>query len=895
MNGKLPTIPKHFRRMGAAYLVLLLSVIPTVIAYRRVRENVAARDQARFDQALQSTRDALFQRIESFLSALRGVRGLIEANPTLRLDEWQRYAHSIDLEGNYRGILDIGFAERVSRAEREGHVAAMRAAGYPDYAIVTGSERDEYFPIVYLSSTANATNWAPGWDVSNEPQRGAAMEQARRTDRPIATGKVTLLTALGPVPDPGLVIYLPVYRNGVKPANEEAQKEATIGFVFASLVARELGATIIGSQTNRLVAVEVFDGDAPSAENLLYDSDVVLAAGDPAFGRRLSKSVAVEGLGRTWTIRFSTLPAFELDSRNHLPRIALFGGLTISLLLFGVVWVQVRARSAAELLTGELRQSEQLLKQSNEELRARIQERQQVEDALAAEKERLAVTLRSIGDGVITTDIAGKIVLMNKAAENLTGWARDEVPGRPLSEVFRLLDENSRERLGSPVEQILNSGPAVNRGSPAVLIARPGRERIVIVTSAPIHDHGDHVIGAVLVFRDITENRKLEAELHKASKLESLGLLAGGIAHDFNNILTGIFGNISLAKMFVLPDSPIQERLEKAEQACHRAKEMTGQLLTFARGGAPIKRVKSVPQLLKESCEIAVLGANVRCDSAYAPGLRPVEVDQGQLTQVLNNLLLNAVQAMPAGGTIRVRAENFPAGTRPGLPAPAADYVRISIQDHGPGIAPEHLSRVFDPFFTTKHKGRGLGLATAYSIIRKHDGLIEVESQAGQGATFHIYLPASAQPMPPDPEDKNQPLTGRGRVLVMDDEPEILNFSQVALKRLGYETELARDGAEAIRRYREAREAGHPFAVVIMDLTIPGGMGGKEAIKHLLDVDPQARAIVSSGYSNDPVMSEFSKYGFRGVVAKPYEIRQLARVLRDVLGPEESQPVQTPA
>ena len=173
--------------------------------------------------------------------------------------------------------------------------------------------------------------------------------------------------------------------------------------------------------------------------------------------------------------------------------------------------------------------------------------------------------------------------------------------------------------------------------------------------------------------------------------------------------------------------------------------------------------------------------------------------------------------------------------------------------------------------------------------------MIEVESQAGQGATFHIYLPASAQPMPPDPEDKNQPLTGRGRVLVMDDEPEILNFSQVALKRLGYETELARDGAEAIRRYREAREAGHPFAVVIMDLTIPGGMGGKEAIKHLLDVDPQARAIVSSGYSNDPVMSEFSKYGFRGVVAKPYEIRQLARVLRDVLGPEESQPVQTPA
>jgi len=221
------------------------------------------------------------------------------------------------------------------------------------------------------------------------------------------------------------------------------------------------------------------------------------------------------------------------------------------------------------------------------------------------------------------------------------------------------------------------------------------------------------------------------------------------------------------------------------------------------------------------------------------------------------------------------------------LPSPGADYVRISIQDHGPGISPEHLSRIFDPFFTTKHKGRGLGLATSYSIVRKHDGLIEVESRQEKGATFHIYLPASAQAMPSGPEDKHKLPNGQGRVLVMDDEPNILNFSHVALKRLGYEVELARDGAEALRRYREAAEAGKPFDAVIMDLTIPGGMGGKEAIKHLLELDSQAKAIVSSGYSNDPVMAEFQKYGFRGVVAKPYEIRELARVLHEVIGLRE--------
>jgi len=290
-----------------------------------------------------------------------------------------------------------------------------------------------------------------------------------------------------------------------------------------------------------------------------------------------------------------------------------------------------------------------------------------------------------------------------------------------------------------------------------------------------------------------------------------------------------------------------------------------------------------------------VLGSNVRCEFWCAPDLQPVEVDQGQITQVFNNLLINAVQAMPEGGTIRVRAENVPAGTRAGLPSPGAGYVRISIQDDGPGIPPEHLSRIFDPFFTTKHKGRGLGLATAYSIVRKHDGLIEVESKRDQGATFHVYLPAPMQAVATETEEQNPPPTGQGRILVMDDEPDILNFSHDALKRLGYEAELARDGAEAIRRYREALEAGRPFSAIIMDLTIPGGIGGKEAIKDLLDLDPQARAIVSSGYSNDPVMAEFSKYGFRGVVAKPYEIRELARVLREVIGSDSSSHSQAQA
>ena len=895
MNGNLPELREHFRRMRAAYLVLLISLIPTLIAYRRVKYNVMARDQARFEQAVQATRDALTHRMESYLSALRGLRGLFDANQTVTPEQWEKYARSIDLKWNYRGMVDIGFARRVRREEKDRHVAAMRSAGFPDYSLKPDADRDEYFPMIYLSAVTNSPNWAPGWDLFNEPARSNAMERARQADRPIATGKVTLLTADGPKPEPGFVVYLPVYRDGVKPENGAERKEATIGFVFASFVARQLGDAILGAQKNGLVDIEIFDGGAPAPENLVFDSDGILAAGNPVVSRHLSQAVPLEGFGRSWTIYFSTLPAFELDSKKHLPWVALFGGVTVSLLLFGIAWTQVGARSAAEGLSGELRQSEELLRRANAEMRTKIHEGQQVEDALAAEKERLAVTLRSIGDGVITTDIAGNIVLLNRAAENLTGWTVSHAVGRPLSEVFQPLDETTREPLDNPIERVLKADNAFGRGSPTVLVSRAGRERIVMTLGAPVHDHTDSIIGVVLVFRDITENRKLEAELHKASKLESLGLLAGGVAHDFNNVLTGIFGNISLAKMFAPPDSPVRERLEKAEHSCLRAKEMTGQLLTFARGGAPIRRVKSVPRLLKESCDNAVLGSNVRCEFWCAPDLQPVEVDQGQITQVFNNLLINAVQAMPEGGTIRVRAENVPAGTRAGLPSPGAGYVRISIQDDGPGIPPEHLSRIFDPFFTTKHKGRGLGLATAYSIVRKHDGLIEVESKRDQGATFHVYLPAPMQAVATETEEQNPPPTGQGRILVMDDEPDILNFSHDALKRLGYEAELARDGTEAIRRYREALEAGRPFSAIIMDLTIPGGIGGKEAIKDLLELDPQARAIVSSGYSNDPVMAEFSKYGFRGVVAKPYEIRELARVLREVIGSDSSSHSQAQA
>src|SRR5437867_8376056 len=312
MNGNWSVLRGHFRRMGAAYLVLILSLIPTFLAYRRLKENAAARDQARFEQAVQSTEEALVHGMENFVSALRGVRGLFDANQEVGPEHWQKFAHSIDLNWNYRGMLDMGFAERVLPEEKRQHSAAMRTQGDPSYTLVPEGERDEYFPIRYLSSATNSPKWAPGWDAFSEPKRRTAMESARLVDRPTATGKVTLFTPDGPRPEPGFVVYLPVYRDGVKPDKPGERRAATVGFVFASFVAQYFGESILAKRTNAPIALEVFDGDTPSAEGLLFDSEGLQAAGHTAASRPPSVTRRREGLGRTWILRFSALPAFEL-------------------------------------------------------------------------------------------------------------------------------------------------------------------------------------------------------------------------------------------------------------------------------------------------------------------------------------------------------------------------------------------------------------------------------------------------------------------------------------------------------------------------------------------------------------------------------------------------------
>ena len=378
---------------------------------------------------------------------------------------------------------------------------------------------------------------------------------------------------------------------------------------------------------------------------------------------------------------------------------------------------------------------------------------------------------------------------------------------------------------------------------------------------------------------EISQRELAEEELLRARKLESLGVLAGGIAHDFNNFLTVVQGNIEVAKVHLTPGEAAREFLDQAASACQRAKFLSSQLLTFAKGGAPVRQTASIAQLVTDAVLLARSGSSIAIELQIAEGLWSAEVDSGQIGQVLHNILINAREAS-GGGTIEVRAENIAQQNRSGETGP---HVRVSIRDHGHGIAPDVLRRIFDPYFTTKPGGSGLGLATAYAIVVKHGGHLSVESTPGAGTVFRVDLPASLEaPLAQMPVSFPMQ-TGTERLLVMDDDEALRELSKAVLATLGYDVQTAGDGAEAIDLYERSKTAGKGFDAVLLDLTVTGGMGGLEAAAMLKELDPCARLIVSSGYSEAPVMSRFAEYGFDAVILKPWTVREMSEVLRKVL------------
>jgi PAS domain S-box-containing protein len=510
-------------------------------------------------------------------------------------------------------------------------------------------------------------------------------------------------------------------------------------------------------------------------------------------------------------------------------------------------------------------------------------ERKRAEEALRDSEERYRAIAENTHDLICETSSTGRFLYLSPNYRDVLGYEPRELLGRSVHEHVHPDDCPAVKGEFERGMRTLRPGQAVFRYR-----HRNGEWRWFESTGKAFWTTTGEIRG-VVVSRDITERKKMEEERLRASKHESVSLLAGGIAHDFNNILTAIVGNISLAKMSVDPGEDLFKRLTEAEKASLRAKGLTQQLLTFAKGGAPVKKLTSIADLLKESASFGLRGSNVNCQFDLPDGLCLADIDEGQISQVINNLVINAKQAMPEGGTITVRAQNIvvrAGAAEPSPPLPEGKYVKISINDRGTGIPEDLLPKIFDPYFTTKQQGSGLGLATSYSIIRNHGGHIAVESELGAGTTFSFHLPASPRNLLPAKEVEERPQVGRGKILVMDDEEAIRDLLVQMLTRCGYEADVARFGAEAIELYKQAYDAGRPYAAVIMDLTIPGGMGGKEAIKKLVAVDPDVKVVVSSGYANDPVMANYRQYNFRGACPKPYKVTELSGVLHRAINGE---------
>ncbi len=509
-----------------------------------------------------------------------------------------------------------------------------------------------------------------------------------------------------------------------------------------------------------------------------------------------------------------------------------------------------------------------------------ITERKNAEIALKKNEQRLRLIVETIPSLLVITDQEGKNIYVSPNCKELTGYTKKDLENRFIWWVH----EDDLEKAKKVFEKAFKK---YTNGTNFEYKAKRKDGKIWYASSSwkVIKDEKGNFQGIVLQTIDISDKKIMEKEIAKAQKLESIGILAGGIAHDFNNFLTGIIGNISLAKLNLDTKDDVYEILTESEKAAQSAKSLTQQLLTFSKGGIPIKEKADIKELIRESSNFVLVGSNVKCKFDFDQDLWEVIVDKGQMNQVINNIILNASEAMPHGGTININAKNEEIKENEQIPLEKGKYVKIVIKDTGTGIPSDCIHKIFDPFFTTKQKGSGLGLATVFSIIKKHKGFIYAESEMEVCTSFYIYLPAAgySKKAKKEKDEKKKISDSKGKILIMDDKSFIRKAAQRALDLFGYEVHGAEDGEEAIKLYKESMDEGTPYDVVILDLTIPGAMGGLKTLKELRKIDPEVKAIVSSGYSDDPIMSNHGKFGFNSIIKKPYEYHELDETVRKLI------------
>ncbi len=845
-------VPKNPRIIKLSpFIVLCLSLAISLWQWQMLDKSFREKAHIEYDQITAELTYRIMKHLQNNQQVLLGGAGLFNIKGEVTRTDWRNYVSSLKLELNYPGIQGLGYSAWLTPAEKEENIRAMKAEGFPDYTVRPGGVRPIYTSIIYLEPFGWRNKRAFGYDMYSESVRRFAMEKAIDNDITTITGKVLLVQETGNDTQNGMLIYVPVYKQRAVEHNRQTLR----GFVYSPIRMNDF----IHGALNKLpqdIAIEIYTGKSQRADSLMYSS---LQAGKKILPKKYTPvfktQVKMEAYSSTWYFYYKTLPAFEKRLEKTKIYSALILGISVSLMLWAITFLLLNSRNSALKLARAMRSDAEV-------------------------KERAEQYLMLAGVMFIGLDNHGIVTLANDKACDVLEAKREEILGKNWFENF--IPHKEVKKVYEVYKQLMKGSIGITEYYENAILSIEGNEKIIAWHNSVIRAQDGNIIGTLGAGEDLTIRKRLENDLQQSQKMNAIGTLAGGIAHDFNNLLCIILGYASFGLSMIEKGDKLYDILLKINNGALNAQSLTQQLLTFAKGGEPIKKITDLNTLIMSSAEFSISGSKSKCIYDLAPDLWSVEIDEGQFNQVIGNLIINANQAMPDGGLINIKTLNIEVTAEITLSLTPGKYVKLIIVDNGFGISEKILSRIFEPYYTTKQSGSGLGLATTYSIVKKHGGYIEVESIVGSGTIFTINIPASSNGVLLKEELIENSHCGSGRILIMDDEELILELLCVILKSFGYEVTCASDGKNSIRLFQEAYEAGNPFDLVILDLTVPGGLGGAETILELHKIDPSIKAIVSSGYSNDPIMANYKEYGFLDVIPKPYSKKQLIEMLNRI-------------
>ncbi|BCG46476.1 Multi-sensor hybrid histidine kinase [Citrifermentans bremense] len=844
------------------YLVMALSFLMTFFFWRQYDHSLNVRSQVVFKDRADEIMAKFFTRMTDDEQILRGAAGLFNASENVTRDEWRRYALSLSLDKHFPGFQGLGFTEVVHPKDLERHIQRVRGEGFPDYRLWPEGKRREYTAIIYLEPFDWRNQRAFGYDMFSDPLRREAMSKARDLGEAVTTGPVTLVQETKADKQTGVLMYIPVYQRGLPLETVEERRSAVQGYAFSPIRIKNFLSATFPKMPND-IGFRIYIDKEPTPARLLYDSVADSNMELPeSYRGELQTTRSFQRFGQNWLLTFQSLPQFAQEQRKSQSRGYLIVGITVSILLSVIAFMLRSAHAGAIAAAQALKESRELYRRISEDSPAYI--------------------ATFLPDGALT--------YVNPALANDLRQPQEELVGRSFFEF--ILPEYQ-----GPVRQGLNT-LSPQHPTQTMEQALKGPNDAVIWhewTHRAVFDEHGGIAEFQAVGQNITERKKaaeerarLEQQMLHTQKMESLGVLAGGVAHDFNNILMAIIGNVDLSLMKIEEASPITANLRNIEKAAMRAADLAKQMLAYSGKGRFVIEKVDLNRLIEKLHPILEpsLPDNAVLTLKLHKPLPVVEADANQMRQILMNLFMNSVEALGEnGGEITIRTDDRELDRESlkdlllGEDMAEGRYVVLEVADTGCGMEKEVLDKVFDPFFTTKFTGRGLGLAAALGIARGHKGGIRITSEPGKGSVFQVLLPTSEAP-PQEasvPERIEDGWSGAGNILLVDDEEVVRTIGSELLKELGFTTVLAESGAEAIEIFKGNRD----LRAVILDLTMPG-MDGEECFRELRRIDPEAKVIVSSGFSEQDVVQKFPGKELAGYIQKPYTLKALKEVMRKV-------------